>query len=186
MKKIILLAAPLIMLTACGPSTSIEADPQVLGDVNAPIKIEEFSDPQCPGCASVSPQVEEIVKNNPELAYLEYYHFPLVSIHPYAFPAAEAAECAGDQGMFWEYLAEVFKTQSSLSDDHFAVLADSLELDRVAFDECVDTRKYKEKVQAHMSEALNRGVNSTPTLYVNGESVDWPGAEAFEAFLKNL
>jgi len=186
MKKISLLLLPLMALTACGPSVDVEPTPQSMGNMDAPILVEEFSDLQCPGCANVSPQVEEVIRNNPDLARFDYYHFPLTSIHPFAFSASEASECAADQDKFWEYINMIFKTQSSLSNDHLSVVAEELELDMNAFETCMEDRKYKDMVQAHMNLGFQRGVNSTPSIYVNGEKVDFMNAETFEAYLKNL
>jgi protein-disulfide isomerase len=184
MKKFVSLSIlSLFILTACG--TPVDSTPQKLGRANAKVLIEEFSDPECPACAAISPQVEQFVKDNPELARLEYYHYPL-SYHEHAFIAAEASECAGDQGKFWEYLGTIFANQSSLSEDYLYNIADSLELDRTAFDACVDDHTYKGKILAHMAEGTRRRLPGTPTLYVNGEMIRWSDAETFKAYLESL
>ncbi len=136
-------------------------------------------------CATVSPEVKKIVKENSDLAHLDFYHFPL-SVHPYAFIAAEASECAADQGLFWEYVDIVYENQTNLNEDYLFKLADALELNPEDFEQCMQERTYKEKVQAHMSEGVARNLAGTPTIFVNGERVEWTTAEDFEAYLKVL
>lgn len=184
MKKYTILAVlSAFFLTACG--APVDTSPQKLGQANAKILIEEFSDVECPACASISPQVEQFVRDNPQLARMEYYHFPL-SYHEYAFIGAEATECAGDQGKFWEYLGTIFENQSSLSEDYLYKIADSLELDTTAFDACLDGHKYKSKILSHMAEGSRRRLPGTPTLFVDGQMVQWSGTEAFKAYLESL
>ncbi|MDH5597361.1 MAG: DsbA family protein [Candidatus Peregrinibacteria bacterium] len=183
MKKFALLPLLSLLLAAC--SSGEITPPHSLGNPDAKVLIEEFSDPECPACANISPQVEQFVKDNPSLARMEYYHFPL-SQHKFAFIVAEGAECAGDQGKFWEYLDTIFETQASLSEDHIFKVADSLELDRTTFDACVDDHKYKSKILSHMAEGSRRRIPGTPTLFVNGEMVRWSDPETFKSYLESL
>ena len=186
MKKIVyfsLLLIPLLFLSAC---TNGNAGPRAeLGNPDAPILIEEFSDIECPACATISPQIEEIVKKNPELARFRYYHFPLPQ-HDYAFPAAEATECAHDQGKYWEYLMLAFKNQRKLSEDKLKSMAAELGLDQQSFDECYDSGKKKSKVKADLYEGRRRQVSYTPSIFVNGQLIQWNGVVQFEAYLKSL
>ena len=185
MKKIsIFFFISLFLLSAC-TSPSGDNRPRMLGNPDAKVLIEEFSDAECPACSIISPAAESLVRNNPDLARLEYYHFPL-SYHPYAFIAAEASECAGDQGKFFEYLSVLFANQPSLSEDYLYNVADSLDLDRTAFDTCLKNHHYKAKIIAHMAEGKKRGLPGTPTFYVNGQMVQWSGAETFKAYLESL
>ncbi|MFH0838055.1 MAG: thioredoxin domain-containing protein [Patescibacteria group bacterium] len=185
MKKYsLILLLSFISLTACA-NGSANTGPRTLGNANAKVLIEEFSDPQCPACGVISPAVEQLVRENPDLVRLEYYHFPL-SYHQYSFIAAEAAECAGDQGKFFEYLGTLFKNQNSLSEDFFDNIADSMNLDRAEFDACLDNHEHKAKILSHMEEGKRRGLPGTPTLYVNGEMVKWSGAESFKGYLESL
>lgn len=172
-----------LLLTACGGP--VDSTPQTLGRLDAPVLIEEFSDPECPACATISPQLEQLVRDNPGLARMEYYHFPL-SYHKNAFIAAEAAECAGDQGKFWQYLDTIFENQSSLSEDYFYKIADSLELDRETFDVCLNDHHHKGKILSHMAEGSRRRLPGTPTIFVNGQMVRWSDAETFKAYLESL
>lgn len=182
MKKIALLfLVAFLLFSAC----SVDPSPRTLGNPDAPVLIEEFSDPQCTACAVISPAMEKLIRDNPELARLEYYHFPL-SYHQYAFIAAEASECAGDQGKFFEYLNTLYQNQSSISEDYLYNVADSLNLNRTAFDACLENHDYKAKILSQMAEAKRRGLPGTPTFYVNGQMVRWSGAEIFKAYLEGL
>ncbi|MBU0727507.1 DsbA family protein [Patescibacteria group bacterium] len=183
MKKLLLLI-PIILLTSCNYEAS-EMDAMTLGNPNASVLIEEFSDIECPACGQISPQVEEVVRNNLDIVQLKYYHFPL-SYHEYAFTGAEAVECANNQGKGWEYLGELFANQKNLSDDYFYSLADTFELNSDQFQSCLDGHAMKAKVQAHQNEGRVRQIPGTPSLFVNGQMVKWPGAEEFETYLKSL
>lgn len=184
MKKFALLSLfSLFLLSACG--APVDSSPQKLGKADAPILIEEFSDPQCPACAAISPQVEQIVRDNPDLARMEYYHFPL-SYHEYAFIGAEAVQCAGDQGQFFEFLDTVFKNQDSLNEDYLYKVADSLELNRDQFDTCLNDHTYKKKILSQMAEGSRRRLPGTPSIFVNGQMIRWSDAETFLSYLKSL
>jgi len=183
-KTVFLFILSVLFLAACTTNAG-DATPRKLGNANAKILIEEFSDVECPACGIVSPQVEQLVRENPNLARLEYYHFPL-SYHKYAFIGAEASECAGDQGKFFEYLGILFKNQSKLSEDYLYDVADSLDLDRAAFDSCLENHDYKAKILAQMAEGKRRQLPGTPTLFVNGQMVRYSDAETFKAYLESL
>lgn len=174
MKKLLLIFGILVVLSGCSKSDS--NGPQILGSNSAPVVIEEFSDLECPNCAIISPQIEEVVRKNPKLVQLHFYHYPL-SIHPFAFVAAEAAECAGDQGEFWEFTDLIFQNQSDLNEDFLKNAAETLKLNREDFDTCLEQRKYKSKVQAHLTEGQARSIPGTPTIFVNGEEYQWAGKE---------
>lgn len=180
-----ILLLSLSVLAACEVETPGTAVPQKLGQSNAPVLIEEFSDPQCPACAVISPQVEKIVRENPDVVRLEYYHFPL-SYHEYAFISTEAAECAGDQGKFFEYLGTLFANQSSLSEDYLYNVADSFSLDRTAFDSCLKNHEHKAKILADMEEGSRRKIPGTPAIFVNGQLLKWSDSETFTGYLKSL
>ena len=82
------------------------------GAANAPVVIVEFSDYQYPFCARVEPTIEQVLQNFPTQVKIYYRNFPLTQLHPLAQKAAEAAQCANDQGKFWEYHDLLFEKQS--------------------------------------------------------------------------
>lgn len=162
------------------------ADGTAWGPVDAPVVIEEYSDFQCPFCGQFATITGEQLKQayaDSGLVRFEYNHFAFLG--PESLRAAEAAECAAEQNLFWPYHDIIFNNQSgenqgNFSDPalrNFAIVA-GLEME--AFDECFSSARYRQDVRAGNSEASNRGVNSTPTFFVNGELVE--GVISFEQF----
>jgi protein-disulfide isomerase len=105
--------------------------------------------------------------------------FPLPT-HAEAFKASEAAHCAGDQGKYWEMHDAMFANQRALQVPALKQAARTLGLDGAAFDRCLDSGKHAENVRADYELGEKMGVNSTPTIYVNGRPLI--GAQPFEAF----
>jgi len=146
-----------------------------LGDPEAPIRIVEFGDYQCPGCGSFAQQVKPRIN----LAWIEsgqasfvFYDFPLIQIHPNAFLAARAARCAGDQGRYWEYhdrlFAEQFRWSPSASALGFFVnYAEDIVPDGGAFEECLKSDRYADVVTANMRLGEELGVPSTPSVMIS-------------------
>ncbi len=149
------------------------------GPANAPVTIVEYSDFQCPFCGRATPTIEAVTKKYGDKVRLIYKHFPL-SFHPNAQPAAEASECAGEQGKFWQFHDKLFANQETLSADNYKLWAKELGLDLTKFNSCVDTRKYQQKVQTQFSQGSADGVSGTPTFYINGKQI--VGAQPQQAF----
>ena len=150
------------------------------GPENAPITIIEFSDYQCPYCQRWHVQVyESLLAAYPGKIKLVYRHFPLTSIHPDAFPAAEAVMCAGDQNAYWQFHNRLF-SGDGLGNDAYLAYAQELGLDMTAFQTCITDRKYQEAVQADLDFAVDLGVRSTPTFFINGLAV--VGAQPLDVF----
>ena len=84
--------------------------------------------------------------------------------------AAEASECADEQGKFWEYHDKLFSSEN-LSDEVYKQYAQDLGLDMTKFNECVSTQKYAQAIQDDISFATNLGINSTPTFFINGLAI---------------
>jgi protein-disulfide isomerase len=158
----------------------VDGDPAI-GPENAPITIIEFSDYECPFCtrwyAEVWPRIQAAY---PDQIRLVYRDFPLTSIHGDAVPAAEAANCAGEQGAYWEFHEKLFSGQEGLSKEAYKNYASELGLDATAFDQCIKERRYKDEVAADLDFAFNLGVRSTPTFFINGIAL--VGAQPFEVF----
>lgn len=106
--------------------------------------------------------------------------FPLTSIHPQAFKASEAAHCAADQGKYWEYHDKLFANQRALQVDGLKKHAVDTGLNAAAFDACLDSGKHADRVRAAMNAGTELGVESTPTVFINGRVVT--GAQPIEAF----
>ncbi|MBI2035815.1 MAG: thioredoxin domain-containing protein [Candidatus Liptonbacteria bacterium] len=156
------------------PVTSAD---HILGNINAQIKIVEFSDLQCPFCARFHPTLKRILdENKSEVAWV-YRHFPLESIHPNARPAALASECAAEQNGndgFWAYIDEVFVSQTEALSDLTAI-ARKIGLDTNKFDACVKSKKYESAVDEDIKDAENSGGRGTPwTVVINSDGETFP------------
>jgi len=171
---------------ASGPANqqsdiSADDDPSV-GPANAPVTIIEFSDYQCPFCKRVEPAIRQVLDTYKDKVRLVYRDFPL-SFHQNAQKAAEASECADEQGKFWEYHDLLFERQaewSSEGNDKLKEYASSLGLDAKKFNECLDSGKYASEVQKDLNDGQSYGVAGTPAFFINGIEVS--GAQPFSSF----
>jgi len=173
---------------------SLDDDP-IRGDPNAPITIVEFSDFQCPFCARFHVQtlpslLEEYIDTGK--VNLVYRDFPIQSIHPNALPAAVAAECANEQGNYWEYHDTLFEKQSGWSrlDSNTAIstfsqYATDIGLEQQQFDSCLGSGKYLEEVQGDLSDGRDYDITGTPGFFIGNEEIGFVkinGAQPFESF----
>jgi len=137
------------------------------------ILIEEFSDFQCPACGAAYPELKSFFgRNASDRVKFIYKHFPLAQIHPQAFKAAEAAECADEQGMFWEYHDKLFENQRNLLRSNLIAYAEGIGLNSGSFTSCLDSGRMSGRVQAGIDEGNSRGVRSTPTFFINGQKYE--------------
>jgi protein-disulfide isomerase len=158
----------------------VDDDP-VLGAEDAPITIIEFSDYECPYCRQWHAEVySQLIDTYGDQIRFVYRDFPLESIHSNAKSAAQAANCAHEQGVFWEYHEMLFSMEQGLGSEAYLEYASQLDADQAAFKECIDSGRYQEEVQADFEFAAELGVRSTPTFFVNGIAV--VGAQPFEIF----
>lgn len=140
----------------------------IIGLDNASVTIVEFSDFQCPACQSAFFEMEEFLDTNPKNLRFIYKHYPLTNIHPYGFKAAEASECASDQGKFWEYYKQLFQNRQF---DNAALkkYAANTDLNEDSFWTCIRSRVMAERVNQDMDDGDSKGVDATPTFYINGK-----------------
>ncbi len=151
-----------------------------LGPADAPITIVEFSDYQCPFCRRWHDEVyESLLAAYPGQIKMVYRHLPLTSIHPDAFGAAEAAMCANEQDAFWPYHEKLFSSDS-LGSDVYSQYAQDLNLNLATFESCMTEHKYKAAIEADSDFAVNLGVRSTPTFFINGLAI--VGAQPLDVF----
>lgn len=164
----------------------------IRGDKNAPVTIVEYSDFQCPFCARFHPTLQQIMTDYAGKVRWVYRYFPLTSIHPYAEKSAEAAECANEQGKFWEMADVFFSTQDTWAQSPSGLDAKTLEglakqagvRDLKKFDDCAASGKYAALVQADEKTGEAAGVTGTPgsiILGVNGSKQLVPGALPIDA-----
>ena len=141
------------------------------GPENAPVTIVMFSDFQCPYSRQAMPTIQEAIERYPEEVRLVFRHFPLLR-HGRAQLAHEASECAHEQGKFWQYHDQVFAFQSALDEDDLKKHAADLGMDVLRFNNCLETRRFENKVRRDVREARAYHVNATPSFYVNGTPRD--------------
>jgi protein-disulfide isomerase len=158
----------------------VDDDPAI-GPEDAPITIVEFSDYECPYCRKWHDEVfTKLQEAYPQQVRLVYRDFPLSSIHANAAPAAEAANCANEQGKFWPYHESLFSMELGLSNDAYQEYATRLGLNVQSFLECMESDRYQAEVQADYQFASELGVRSTPTFFINGIAI--VGAQPFDVF----
>ena len=185
---ILLAAAAAVTWSVGHPGESAQANAHVSpdddpywGPVDAPVTIIEFSDYQCPYCKifydQTLPQIQTTYAGQVRFVYRD---FPLSSIHAYAQKAAEASECADDQGRFWEYHALLWANQQALDIADLKDYAADLGLDTATFDDCLDSGKNGQEVEDDYADGVGYGVNGTPWFFINDEPL--PGAQPFSAF----
>jgi protein-disulfide isomerase len=157
------------------------ADAPLRGPADAPVTIVEFSDFQCNFCKGVQPVIQELRRRYAEQVSWRFKDLPLISIHPAAQSAAEAARCAGEQGKFWEYRDALFRAERISREMHKGV-AESLGLNSEPFLACLQSEKYREAVQGDSKEAQELGIGGTPTFVING--IVLSGAQPLEEFTR--
>lgn len=159
---------------------AVSRDDPSLGPANAPVTIVEFSDYQCPYCKVWHDEVLPLIlaEYGDQVRYI-YRDYPL-SGHSEAQPAAEAANCAGEQDAYWEFHDAIFSNQYGYGRSAYVQYARDLGLDAEAFNECLNSRQFRDEVTGDFRDGIRLGVNSTPTFFVNGTQVI--GAQPFEIF----
>jgi protein-disulfide isomerase len=167
----------------------------MFGSSSAPITIIEFGDYQCPQCNNwfhnTRPQLET---NYIETGKAKLVFVDLAFFGPDSTNAAEATYCAGDQGKYWEYHNILYSNQQGINDgwaspDNLKSFASQLNLDRDLFDSCIDSDKYKNRVERNVLEAKRNGASATPTFIIvgsNGDQQTIEGAQPFSVFKQVL
>jgi protein-disulfide isomerase len=175
-------AGPRVEMVLDAPryEVAVAPDDPSLGAANAPVTVIEFSDFQCPFCLRVVPTLKRLREAYGDRVRIVWKDFPLTSIHPQAFKAAEAGQCAREQGKFWDYHDRLFANQQALQPEFLKKYATELGLDATKFNACLDTAKYAERVQEQMGVGNSLGVSSTPSVFINGRLVS--GAHPYETF----
>lgn len=149
------------------------------GAEGAKVGLLEYSDFQCPACGTYYTFIKQLNEKLTEKIQFTYRHFPLKQIHANAELAARAAEAAGRQSKFWEMHDMLFENQSSWSNqrnakDTFVSYAQSLQLDIGQFENDLNSKEVKEKVESNYQSGIQSGVNATPTFFLNGQKIQNP------------
>jgi protein-disulfide isomerase len=176
-------------------SSRPNANDNLMGDPNAPIKITEYSDYRCSHCGTFARETEPLLVEEyiqPGLVLFEYRSMGNWSGEPSQF-GIEATYCAGEENMFWEYHDIVFANQgASLDMPNLTTWAGMIGLNEDAFRECMNERRYKERAEQDALDGTALGVEGTPAFYltytVDGEEKMRviPGAQPIESFRREI
>jgi len=149
-----------------------------MGNADAPVVVVEYGDYQCPACgrfaSTVKPKIVEEFVNSGQVRFV-FRSFQFIGEESQW--AAEAAECANEQGKYWEYYEKLYSSQAgenagAFRKENLESFAVALGLETEQFNQCLASGKYTKKVEAETLEAQSLGLRSTPSLLVNGELVD--------------
>ena len=175
-------SSPSATATTADPGPSADDDP-FLGPEDAPVTIIVFSDFSCGFCRrfhdETLPVLLQMYPN--ELRYV-YRDFPIVGGGEVGYAAAQAANCAGEQGAYWEYNDALYSGAYSLNRDGYALISEQLGLDAAELLQCLDSERYIGEVLHDWEDGSILGVSATPTFFINGIPVI--GAQALDVFVE--
>jgi protein-disulfide isomerase len=163
--------------TQWGAELTVPVSPEydhIRGPVDAPAWLLEYGDYECPSCGAAYPIVEEVrARMGDDLAFV-FRHFPLTTVHPDAFQAAEGAEAAGAQGQFWPMHDLLYEDQRHLAGPDLVARAVALGLDVGRYQTELQGHVYSDRVQENFLSGVHSGVQGTPTFFINGIRRDGP------------
>jgi protein-disulfide isomerase len=141
----------------------------IWGSLEAPFQLVEYGDYECPFCGMAHPVVKELERVLSDRLCFAYRHFPILTAHPHALRAAEAAEAAAEQDQFWAMHDQLFEHQDQLDDEMLVALAVRIGLDRERFVQDLESERFVPRVHDDLASGARSGVNGTPTFFVNGQ-----------------
>jgi protein-disulfide isomerase len=159
-----------IYLTApLSPVFRIAIDDQpTRGNASARVTVVQFTDFECAYCAHQYQELEKLITQYQNRVKFVIKDFPL-SEHASAFRAAEAAEAAREQGKYWEYVAQLYRNQSSFQPEKLREFARAVGLDLLKFNLALDRGHYSANVQRDIDDGNKLGLNTAPVFFVNGK-----------------
>jgi len=171
---------------AVGEVREVTAEDHIRGATNAKVTVVEYSDLECPFCKRFHTTVQQLIAEYPNDVRWVYRHAPLVQLHSKATKEAEATECAGEQGKFWELTDKIFEATPANDGLNLADLPKLAQEAGVVniqqFQSCLDSGKYAQHVQDDLKDAENAGMRGTPYSVViapNGEKFPISGAQPY-------
>ncbi|NIS81063.1 MAG: thioredoxin domain-containing protein [Anaerolineales bacterium] len=161
---------------------SLDDDP-ALGPDDAQIVIVEFSDFNCPFCQRFHQETfTDLMDAYAGQIKFVYRDFPIVGGGQVGFEAARAANCAAEQGDYWAFHDALFSGRYNLDRNGFVQYASGLGMDQTLLEECLDSGRYDDEVQADFREGVELGVTGTPTFFING--IPLVGAQPLSSFVR--
>jgi len=148
-------------------------------------EIYEYTDFACPACAAANVQLQNMMNTYGSRIKLHFKHFPL-SMHKWSGIAALYADCAGEQGRFFQYGEMLFRNQEEWADkdsepEEFRIYADRLGLDRKQMESCVRKTENQTRIKLEKAEGQAKGITATPSFFINGKFHLGAGALAGES-----
>ena len=157
------------------------------GKNTAPVTLVEYSDYHCPYCKRHANTVmKELSENYIDTGKLRFVmrEYPIPNLHPRAYAASMAVLCAGDQGDYWGMHDALFNDQKAKTDEAFKAMADGLELDATAFNECLTSKKFDAQIKADQAEGQKLGISGTPSFVVGLTDPDDPSKVHLTKFIR--
>lgn len=155
----------------------VSNDDHVQGGKNAIITLIEYGDYECLYCGQAYPIIKQVQKYYGSKIRFVFRNFPLTEVHPMAMSAAQTAEYAGAEGLFWKMHDLIYENQSNLNIELLFALAESLNLSPAKLQEALTNKTFDHKIQRDFMGGVKSGVNGTPTIYIN--DVRYSGPIAF-------
>jgi protein-disulfide isomerase len=173
-------ASPVIVITPAAINAPI--DGTSMGDPNAPVRVDVYEDFRCSACKFYSQNIEPlIIQNYVDLGKVFYTYHTFIVIDSYdnsgaSNEAANAAMCAAEQGHFWEYHNTLYANQvtedaSLFSNDRLVTMAQNINLDMTAFNQCFQEKRFSSAIQADISKGQSLNITGTPSVFVDGTFV---------------
>jgi protein-disulfide isomerase len=153
-------------------SRPVDQEDHRIGSIDAAVQLVEYGDYECPFCSQALPCVQQLIGEHGDRVLFVFRHFPLVSQHPHAWHAAQAAEAAGTQNRFWQMHDHLLSHQHSLTDDELEIHAGALGLDVAAFERDRKDPDLSEHIRRDALSGLHSGVAGTPTFFLNGRRLE--------------
>jgi protein-disulfide isomerase len=138
------------------------------GPADAPVTLVQYGDYECPFCGAAYPIIKEVQARMGKKLRFVFRNFPITTSHPHAERAAEAAEAAGAQGMFWQMHDHLYENQRHLRDDDLHSYAEALGLAVDVFDKEMAEHVHAERIHEDFMSGVRSGVYGTPTFFING------------------
>ncbi len=184
MKRFLPILSFVLLLSACVDTTGISASSskEPRGNLNSSVVVTEYGDFQCPACIASNELITKpLFQKYSSRVRFEFKQFPLLTIHEFSMPLAQASECAADQGKFWEFVDMAYGEQMKMEQatppqtfksSDIAVWAKNLGLKADLFDRCTRSGIKQNAVMADFNEGRRIGINGTPTYLVNGQKME--------------
>ena len=179
-------AAPATAVAVATNPAPMEAAP-ALGPTTALVTITEYADFGCPACWAwyKSGILEQLRAKYGDQIRFVWRDFPVITL--LSPKAAEAGQCAHEQGKFWEFHDTVYEHDGAIAADDLKAYAAQIGLNMDQFNECVTSRRYRDRVNAEQQESFDRGLNGTPAFFINDQRVIGPqGTAVFEKIIDPL